>query len=226
MFESLYFLWLRTELSILNQEFSLTFTRSDVNTCALLQNGYIAFMKLDKFLETVWVLSDLEAGLSQLFLYISSLSKKRDLDPTGICVLQKKPQNKNTQTNKKPKQTPGLTRPGTVRGYWVLLFILPRGNTAPLVQLLLHGPRSPEGTADWMLCWSLVSIISIKITLVTKWLVLSCCDHFSQETLSRRERQTCYFSLSHCCEEKILMGKCHWAISPRIWVISASELTE
>lgn len=106
MFESLSFLWLRrTELFILNQEFSLTFTRSDVNTCALLQNGYIAFRKLDKFLETVWILSDLEAGLSQLFLYISSLSKKRDLDPTGICVLQKNPKTKI------PKQTKNQNRP-------------------------------------------------------------------------------------------------------------------
>lgn len=95
MFESLSFLWLRrTELFILNQEFSLTFTRSDVNTCALLQNGYIAFRKLDKFLETVWILSDLEAGLSQLFLYISSLSKKRTWTPLASVSYKKTPKQK------------------------------------------------------------------------------------------------------------------------------------
>lgn len=64
MFESPYFLWLRrAEQSISNQELSLTLSRSDVNTCALLQRGYITFRELDKFLETVWVLTALEAGL-------------------------------------------------------------------------------------------------------------------------------------------------------------------
>lgn len=49
MFESPYLLWLkRADLPIPNHEFSLTFLRGDVNTCASLQTGYVAFRQLDK----------------------------------------------------------------------------------------------------------------------------------------------------------------------------------
>lgn len=111
MFETPYFLCLRrTELSISNQKFSLWFSRSDVNTFALLQRGYIAFRELNKFLETVWVLAALEAGLSPFFLYISSLSKNRDWDPTGISVLlknskQKYPNKQKTKTDPRSDKT-------------------------------------------------------------------------------------------------------------------------
>lgn len=146
MFENPYFLWLRrVELSIWNQEFLLAFSRSDVNTCALLQRGYIVYREWDKFWRQsgYWLSLKLD---SQIFLYISSLTKNSG-PHWHLCLTKKTPkQNKNTQTNQKPKQTPGLTRLSTVRGYRILLFILPRGNSAPWVQLGPMGPVWPTIT--------------------------------------------------------------------------------
>lgn len=107
MFESPYFLWLRrAELSITKQEFSLMLSRSHVNTCALLQSGYIAFRELNNFLEATWVLIALEVGLSQLFP-ISAHSAKTETWTPSVSVSYKKSQNKT----KTPKQTKNQDRP-------------------------------------------------------------------------------------------------------------------
>lgn len=227
MFERPYFLWLRrAELSITNQEFSLTLSRSDVNTCALLQRGCISLQGAGQvFGDNLGTDCHWSWTLSALSLHQLTQQKQRPGPYWHLCLTKKtSKQNQNNQA-KKPRQSPGLTRPGTVRGYRVLLFILLRDNTAPWVQILLLGPRSPEGTEDSKLCWSLVSIISIKITKSpSNLLSLAVTTFLKRHYAEGRGRR--YFSLSHCCEEKLLMGKCHWATTLRIWVRSASELTE
>lgn len=152
MFENPYFLWLRrVELSIWNQEFLLEFSRSDVNTCALLQRGYIVYREWDKFWRQSGYWLSLKLDSLRSFSILAHSAKT--VDPTGICVSQKKPQNKI----KIPKQTKNQNRPQVWQDlaqledleFYCLFYqeaIQPLGYSwAPWA---LCGPRSPEGMAD------------------------------------------------------------------------------